>query len=312
MAIPSATGYPQYSGTAILPTMYSDLLLHEFHCRTLISQISTTKFTGQISKCGDRVVINRVPRVRARARALGAPIVHDTVTFGQQEVTIDTELYSSILMDKTTVKQVCNSAALQAGLRKEQVIAFQEQIDPALQFHIWSQADAQNRGTQAGQQSGQFNLGTIGAPVNVTSTNVTEILTRAMSVLNEACAPDDEMFMVLPQIGAHVLLNSELKQANVAGLPTSPLFGGKMPGEFAGFTVYKSNFVPQVLDTAVNRNVFQIIAGMAGATAFASNVNDTRIMESKDDFNDYLQARMNHGFRVIEPKAIVAMYLTFN
>ena len=312
MAIQSTTGYPQYSGTSVLPPMFSSELLHEFHCQTLISQISSTEFTGQITKCGDEVIITRVPRLRARARALGAPIVHDTVTFGTERIKITDEIYSSVVMDQTHIIQICNSSELQAELRKEQTLAFQEQIDPALQLHIWSRAAPSNRGSNAGAVSGSFDLGTVGSPVNVTPTNVTEILTRAMTVLGEACAPGEEAYMVLPWIGAHVLLNSELRQANVAGLPTSPLFGGKMPGEYAGFTVYKSNFVPQVFDIAQNRNVFQIIAGIRGATGFATNVSATRDMTSKDDFNNYLQSRMNFGFNVIQPKAVVAMYFTFN
>jgi len=312
MPIANATGYPQYSGTSVLPPMHAAKLLHEFHCQTLISQISSTEFTGQINKCGDTVVITRVPRLRARSRVLGGPLVHDTVVFGQEQVTIDNEIYSSVLMDETTIAQVCNSAVLQADLRKEQTLAFQEQIDPALQLHIWSRADAINRGANAGNQTGAFDLGAVGAPVNVTPANVTEVFARALTVLGEACAPGEEAFMVMPHIGAHVLLNSELRQANVAGLPTSPLFGGKLPGEFAGFNVYKSNFVPQVFDVGVGRNVFQMIAGIKGATAFATNVNDSRSLSSKDDFNRYMQSRMNYGFRVIQPKALVAMYFTFN
>ena len=58
MAIPAASGYPQYSGNLINPLFSMDLL-ERFYASTIYSDISSTEYTGELEKGGDQITFWR-------------------------------------------------------------------------------------------------------------------------------------------------------------------------------------------------------------------------------------------------------------
>jgi hypothetical protein len=47
------------------------------------------------------------------------------------------------------------------------------------------------------------------------------------------------------------------------------------------------------------------------ATAFAAQLEDTRVIEDKDDWAKYYQGLTVYGFKVLQPDALVHIYATF-
>ena len=90
------------------------------------------------------------------------------------------------------------------------------------------------------------------------------------------------------------------------------MVNGRLPDQVMGFNVMKSINVPRVFDPAVNTECYQIIAGVKMGTAFAAQIEKTRVIEDKDDWATYYQGLAVFGYKVLYPKALAAMYARFN
>jgi hypothetical protein len=58
--------------------------------------------------------------------------------------------------------------------------------------------------------------------------------------------------------------------------------------------------------------VYEIVAGWRGATAFAMQIEETRIIDNdKDSWDIYLQGMTVYGSKVIQPEGLAGVYAKF-
>lgn len=309
MAVPAASGYPQYSNSLITPLFRMDLL-ERFYTTTVYSDISTTEYTGDLNKGGDQITFMREPKVVVRDYDKNGKIIHDTIDGEPVTMTIDFAKTFSIKMNHIDEKQIQNFDRWKAAFLKSAGYELTRAIDPQLMTEMWTSVSAYNQGATAGLVSKNINLGVTGTPVAITSTNVVLVLSQIQQVLDEALAPREGRFIVLPSAGITVLKNSELRLAYATGLNGSPMVNGKLPDLVAGFTVLESQNVPSVMDGG-NR-AYHIVAGVKMATAFAAQIEDSRVVTDKDDWANYYQGLSVYGFKVLYPDALVHLYATFS
>lgn len=311
MAVPAAAGYPQYSGSIISPK-FSLELLELFYCTTVFGDITTREYTGTLEKCGDQITFMREPEVRVRDYQKNGRLESDTLSFEPVTMVVDRAKYVNIKFDQIDEQQICNFPTIKAAFLRRASYQLGVTVDRDILPSMFADADPDNQGNAAGVISGAYVLGTTGAPVIIDSTNVLQVLTDLHSTLNEQCIPMSDRFIVVPSQFENTVLNSELRAAYFSGLPQSTYLNGKMPNRIAGFDIYVSNFVPYVFDAGVGANVYQIVAGHRSATAFAATLEKTRIIETAESFDRYYQALMVYGFKVLQPKAIAALYARIN
>lgn len=309
MPVPAAAGYPQYSGSLISPVFRMDLL-ERFYDTTIYSDISSTEYTGELTKGGDQITFMREPKVTVRDYDKNGKIIHDTIDGEPVTMTVDFAKTFSIKMNHIDEKQIQNFEKWKAAFLKSAGYELTRQIDPHLLTEMWTNTALTNQGATAGTVSADINLGTPGAPLVITKTNVNEVFTFIHQVLDEAMAPQEGRFIVLPPVGITVLLNSDLRLANVTGMSTSPLLNGRLPEIIGGFMIMRSLNVPSVIDGAVR--VYHIVAGVKMATAFAAQIEESRTMSDKDDWANYYQGLSVYGFKVLYPDALVHIYATFS
>jgi hypothetical protein len=308
MPVPAAAGYPQYSGSLITPIFRMDLL-ERFYDTTIYSDISTTEYSGELTKGGDQITFMREPKVIVRDYDKNGKIIHDTIDGEPVTMTIDFAKTFSIKMNHIDERQIQNFEKWKAGFLKSAGYELTRQIDPHLLTEMWTNVAASNTGPTAGVVSQNINLGTPGTPLVVTKTNVNEVLTWVNQVLDESLAPQEGRFIVLPPVGYTVLLNSELRLAYATGMAQSPMLNGRLPTEIAGFMIMRSLNVPSVIDGSAR--VYHIVAGVKMATAFAAQIEESRVMSDKDDWANYYQGLSVYGFKVLYPDALVHIYATF-
>lgn len=311
MAIPAASGYPQYSGNIISPKFGLDLI-ENFYCTTVHGEISSTEFVGDLVKCGDQITFWREPEVRVRLIEKNQTIQHDTLDSEPVTLVVDQAFDFSIKMNKIDEYQLCNWPKWKESLFRRASYRMSQVVDSRLMTQMYFEADPKNRGANAGVISGNINLGVTGAPIVVDNTNVIQIMTRLRQVLEEQCAPDESPFIVVPPAMLSVMLNSDLRAAYLTGLDWSSIVNGRIPNQVMGFNVISSVNVPRVFDVAVNTEAYQIIAGIKSATAFAAQIEQVRDIEDKDDWATFYQGLGVYGFKVIQPKGIAALYARFN
>lgn len=317
MPIPAASGYPQYSGS-LIPPMFSEDLIENFYCNSVSADITTTEYTGESMKCGDQITFFREPEVVVRRGTKDGTIKHDTIDTSPVTMTIDTELEFSVKVAKADVEMICNWSKWNDALLKRATYRAGQLMDADVLANMYLEASPQNKGTGAGVQSGAYNLGVTGAPITLTNLNIWEYMVYLQGVLAEQCVPDsDAFFIVLPDVAKSFLLNSPNLRDN-AGLagaccetPSNVVLNGKLPARIAGFDVYFSKNVNRVFDGGVGAFCYQIVAGWRGATAFAVTVEETRIMEDKDDWDLYIQGMSVYGRKVIQPEGLAGLYARF-
>lgn len=310
MGVPAASGYPQYSGSLISP-MFSLELLERFYTTSVYSDISTTEYTGELEKGGDQITFWREPEVIVRDAHKNKKIEHDTINAEPVTMVVDRAKEFSIKVSHIDEKQIQQWPKWKESFLKNAGYQLAQAIDPDLMEEMYTAAAAANQGATAGAQSSSINLGTAGAPLVVTSTNIIEVLSLIHQVLDEAKAPRDGRFILLPPSGITALRNSDLQAAYMTGLSWSPLTNGKIPEEVMGFTIMSSLNIPSEIDATVTKLSYHLIAGVKMATAFAAQLEKTRVIEDKDEWATFYQGLTVYGFKVLYPEALVHIYATF-
>lgn len=307
MAIPAASGYPQYSGNLISP-MFSMELLEQFYCSSVYSDISTTEYTGELEKCGDQITFWKEPEVRIRDTTKNAPIVHDTLDSEPVTMVVDRAKDFSIKISQIDERQICNWDAFKAAFLKRASYQLAQSIDQTLLGEMYTAVDPANQGQNAGVRSGDIDLGATGAPIALTADNILDTLLSMHTVLDEQCAPTEGRFVVLPPKAILLLQTSDLRSALITGLGESPLVNGRLPNTVAGFNILRSINVPTVFDAGAGATAHHIIAGVKSATAFAAQIERTRVMEDKDEWGTFYQGFTTYGFKTLYPKALAYLY----
>ena len=311
MPIPAASGYPQYSNSLTTPIFRMDLL-DRFYDTTIYSDISTTEYTGELARGGDQITFMREPKVVVRDYNKNDKIIHDTIDGEPVTMTIDFAKTFSIKMNHIDERQIQNFDKWKAAFLKSAGYELTRQIDPQLLTAMWTGAASFNQGATAGAVSANINLGAPNAPLVLTKLNINEVLTQINQVLDEALAPQEGRFIVLPPAGITALLNSELRLAYATGMSQSPLLNGRLPDILGGFMIMRSINMPSVLDSGTGKRAFHIVAGVKMATAFAAQIEDSRVVTDKDDWANYYQGLSVYGFKVLYSDALVHIYATFD
>lgn len=315
MAVPAASGYPQYSGN-LIPPMFSMDLIEQFYCESVFGEITTTEYTGELTKCGDQITFFREPNVVVRRHVKDGPIKHDTIDTCPVTMTIDQALTFSVKVSNIDIEQICAWSKWESAIVKRASYSMVQEIDAELLCKMALDANPCNKGAKAGVRSGAYNLGSVGAPIVLTSLNIWEYMTYVRAVLKEQCVPMDSLFMVLPDIAEVTLLNSPkittILQGNCCNTTADGILNGKIPNKIAGFDVYISHNVCKVFDAGVGADAYQIIAGWRGSTAFASQIEQSRVNNTdKDSWDTYIQGLQVYGHKVIQNEGLALLYARF-
>lgn len=162
---------------------------------------------------------------------------------------------------------------------------------------------ATNKGATAGRISGDIDLGTTGAPLAVTKTNVIDLLVDMGTVLDEANAPEAGRFVVIPAKMAGLIKKSDLKDASITGDGTSIQRNGRL-GMIDRFTVYVSHN----LNVATGK--FDIVAGHKMGLTFASQMTEMESIRAETTFGNIVRGLQVYGYKVVKGEALAQAVVT--
>lgn len=309
--IPAASGYPQYSGY-LSHCIVSDELVARFYCASVFGEITTTDYMGELTKRGDQITFYRRPVVSIHDYTKDMILKSDTLETDTVTLSIDKAKYFNLKIDMVDEYQLGDmwdkflEAFMEEATNKMKVA-----IDSEILCSIYADADCKNRGANAGCSTGRYNLGSIGAPLIIDKNNIGELFMSFAAVLDEACIPEEDRFIVLPPHFKVILSQSDWGKCCFQDNAQDLFLNGKLPGKIAGFTIYISNRVSYVFDTAANTWVYNIVAGWKGSTAFALQMERTRIHTTDRSFDKFYQGLMVYGFDTLYPNGLLHIYAKF-
>lgn len=307
MTFPVAPGRPNYSGNFI-PEIWSGKLIENFYDATVLAAISNTDYEGEIRNMGDTVNIRTIPNITIRDYVKGQNLVVENPDRPKLQLVIDKGEYFACVEDD--VDKVQSDINLMDMWSKDASEQMKIKIDQRVLTDMLVDISSLNKGATSGRISGNINLGTDGSPLTVTkdgassSTAVIDLLVDMGTVLDEANAPEQNRFVVIPAKMAGLIKKSELKDASLTGDGTSIVRNGRL-GMIDRFTVYMSH------NLKVSSGKFNIIAGHKMGFTFASQMTNMETLRSENTFGNIIRGLQVYGYQVIKPEALSTAVVQF-
>lgn len=300
MAFAVSSGRPDYTGNFI-PEIWSGKLIENFYDATVLSAISNTDYEGEIRNMGDTVNIRTTPEITIKTYVKGQTLSVENPDKAKLQLVIDKGEYFACVEDD--VDQVQSDIALMDQWSKDASERMKIKIDDRVLTDLLPDVSASNKGATAGRISGDINLGVAGTPVAVTSSNVIDTIINMGTVLDEANAPEQDRFMVIPAKMAGYIKQSDLKDASITGDGSSPLRNGRL-GMIDRFTLYVSHNLYK------NGSEFSVIGGHKMGFTFASQMTNMETIRSETTFGNIIRGLQVYGYKVVKPEALATAIVT--
>lgn len=254
---------------------------------------------------GDIVHIRTQPNITINTYQIGQTITYQVPTSTATNLTINQGLYWAYQIDD--IDRYESDIDLMDTFTQNAVQATMVKQDQILLAGIPAEVGTSNQGASAGAISGNINLGAVGSPLSVTSTNVVDsVLFAASQCLDEQNIPyDGRRWIVLPSWMIRKLRNSEIKLVYETGDAVSPARNGKV-GRIADFEIYQSNNLSTGTDgsTAVVNCPFGWSPGLAWASQFV----ETDVVKLQSQIGVGVRSVCAFGFNVVVPNFVGNVY----
>jgi len=280
MAISSSSGNFSFAAGEqhFIPEIFSKKLQAKFYANTVLAEVTTNEYEGEISGQGDKVNIRAVPAVTV-ADYTGS-LSYADVTSSTIELNINKAKSYAFKVDDILRQQAdidfMNAAAEDAAQNMK--IAIEQDV--------------------FGNVLGDSSLSDVNSGGSATTaSNILGLILDAGKSLDQNNIPETERFLIIDPATAAVLKNSDLKQAYLTGDAESPIRNGNI-GMIDRFSVYVSN------NLTVASGVTSGIFGHPKAIAYASQMTNTETVRLESSFGDGVRGLAVYGYKVIIPTAI--------
>ena len=177
-------------------------------------------------------------------------------------------------------------------------------LDEAMRRSAWKLRDVADSflaGSMAAAVTGGNTLGTALAPIVPTKDNAYEYLVDLGVLLDEANTPIEGRFVVVPA-WFHGLLLKDERFIKAGTMRSDDALRNGEVGEAAGFSILKSNNVPNV-----SGEQYKIIAGHSIATAYVEQVVDLQTYKPEKRFGDAVKGLHVYGGKVVRAANLAMM-----
>lgn len=244
-------------------------------------------YEGEIRQAGDTVKIQSVgdPTIFTYTKNVDMP-APETLTDATRSLVIDQSPGFNFQVDDVDKAQARGSAVMDVALHRAG-------------YKLADVADSYVANLMAAASTNT--IGTTAVPIEVTPTNAYDQLIKMKIKLDKALAPTEGRFAIVPSwfTGA---LASDSRFIGTRGLDANTVLLNGMVGQAAGFNLIESQNVPNTTATK-----YKIVAGVDGATTFATQINETKAYQPERRFGDAVKGLQLYGAKVIRPEELVVL-----
>jgi len=299
---PLAGESPDLSGN-LIPELYALEFNIEFYAKTVFGEIANTNYEGKIKQFGDTVNIPTYGEMAVREYTKGQKLIYTPSQPGTIQLLINKGFYYAFPANQLDLKQ--SQIDFVPPWIKRGTNNLKIQVDQEVLSYVYGQAHAANQGATAGLESENINLGAATAPLQLTKTNILEVICQCGQVLDEQQVDDEGRWMVLPAWAITLIKTSDIKNTGLTGDDTSPIRNGRI-GEVDRFQIYRSSNLTTGTDTV---KVWNACFGHPDGVTFAAQLDTSEQFTDPNDFGQLVRALFVYGRLVNKPEAIGHLYL---
>lgn len=273
-----------------IPTVWAARLLTALENTLVYGQpnVCNRDYEGEIREAGNTVKIASIGQVAVgdyvKDTNIGDPQV---LTDSEQSLLIDQSKYFNFYVDSIDRAQQ-NVNVLDEAMRRS-AWTLRNEADTFLADMMQAVVPPANT------------IGTTATPKLPTRDDAYEYLVDLGVMLDEANAPIDTRFVIVPAWFHGLLLKDErfIKAGTVRS--DAALANGEV-GEAAGFRILKSNNVPNTAGAG-----YKIVAGHSVATTYVEQIIDLQTYKPEKRFGDAVKGLHVYGARVVQPTALAML-----
>ena len=268
------------------PTVWAGEILVNLRKAHVAASVVNRNYEGDITSFGEKVRINRITGVTAKAytpnSAIAAP---DILQDGTQTLDIDQALYVNFYVDDVDRAQ-----------QRPKVMA--EAMNEAA-HSLADGSDGFILGLHGDAQVGNY-IGTEVAPLELDKTNIYSQFVTAGQILDENNVPRGMRWAIVPPwVHSTMLESPEFIRSTQLGDNT--VVNGEV-GRLAGFRVLMSNNVDDTYGDAA------VMFSYPGSITFAEQFLNMEAYRPDNRFADAVKGLYVYGAKVIRPNALVTGY----
>lgn len=273
-----------------IPTVWAARLLVALNEALVYGQtnVSNRDYEGEIREAGNTVKIASIGDVSIGDYVKDTDIADpEALTDDDQTLLIDQQKYFNFYVDSVD--------------RAQQNVNV---MDEAMRRSAWAlreKADSYVAGLMAVDVPAGNTLGTVAVPKVPTKADAYEYLVDLGVLLDESNTPIDGRFVVVPA-WFHGLLLKDDRFVNSGSRRSDTTLANGEVGEAAGFSILKSNNVPNTTGTK-----YRIMAGHSIATSYVEQIVDLQTYNPEKRFGDAVKGLHVYGAKVVRPTNLACL-----
>ncbi|MFW6092223.1 MAG: coat protein [Actinomycetota bacterium] len=274
--------------SAFVPEVWSAELLVELEKSLVYGApgVVNRDYEGEISQFGDTVHVVTLADPTVDDYTAHSDITIDEVDDSDQTLVIDEAKYFAFEVDDIEQRQARSGGAILTEQARKAAYVLRDTAD---QFIASLMATDVDSGNDLGEE---------------TLTEVDEAydyLVDLAVLLDEANVPTEGRFAIVTP-AYHGLLLKDDRFVAAGDAPGATTRANGMVGEAAGFSIRKSNNAPDGSTTGKIQ-----IAGYAGATSYAEQINRTEATRKEKGFADIVKGLHLYGAEVFRPTGLATL-----
>ena len=272
-----------------IPTIWAGEILNTFETSHVLARLCNRDYEGLIRGQGDTVKISSIGDITVASYVKNSTsLTVQELQTAQTTLLIDQAKYFAFKVDDVDAAQA-NVSVMQKAMAKA-AYKLSETVDTAI----------------AGLYGSAANTVTDASFDAALAINT---IMLARQYLDEAGVPKNGRWLVLPPWAITKLVLSKILNTEGSVNAESELANGFV-GRVGGFNVFESNNLTQS-GTAPDYTTYGL-AGVPDAISFAEQIVSVEAYRPESSFSDAVKGLHVYGYKVIQPKGLVSLCLTYS
>lgn len=289
-----------------IPQIWSRVILAALQKKLVYgsAMVVNNDYEGEISGPGNTVHITQFGDPTVSDYQPGGTITYQALADAGQTLVIDQAKTFSFAIDDVDRRQAAGD--MQAYLEGRAAYKLADAADQYIAAKYTGAASANVLGSTGAPLTPAVYGGSTSHPADF----YIQVLEPLKVILDQANIPDEDRYIIVPPWGLSLIEQTQafVSVTDMQGEP-SQAFQRGFSGMVSGFSVLKSNNVPQPVAGGAGTGVWAIQAGHPMAITYGEQITETEALRLQSTFADGIRGLHCYGSKLVRPDAIAVAYV---